>query len=82
MNKASAQKNDGPSRSIFSEESAKTSTETNDGADNCDDGLTSEEQVIMMNIDYFEQWDRIAQKFDAQEKQVLDSMETHGIRML
>ena len=30
--------------------------------------LLDKEQVIMMNIDYFEQWDRIAQKFDAQEK--------------
>lgn len=35
-----------------------------------------------MNIDYFEQWDRIFQKFQVREKTVLDSMKANGIRML
>ena len=36
--------------------------------------LTTEEEVFLMNIDYFEQWDRIYQKFGFQEKQVLQAM--------
>ena len=35
-----------------------------------------------MNIDYFEQWDRVHQKFQVQEKDVLASMKAHGVRML
>ena len=38
---------------------------------------------MLMNIDYFEQWDRIYQKFGGvQEKVVLQSMKVHGIRIL
>ena len=35
-----------------------------------------------MNIDYFEQWDRVHQKFNVPEKDVLMSMKAHNIRML
>ena len=35
-----------------------------------------------MNIDYFEQWDRVHQKYFVQEKEVLDSMKANGVRML
>ena len=44
--------------------------------------LSTEEELFLMNIDYFEQWDRVYQKFKAQEKDVLDSMKAHGMRML
>ena len=44
--------------------------------------LNSEEEVFLMNIDYFEQWDRIYQTFKAQEKEVLLSMKIHGIKMI
>ena len=33
--------------------------------------LNNEEEVFLMNIDYFEQWDRIYLRFGAQEKEVL-----------
>ena len=35
-----------------------------------------------MNIDYFEQWDRVYQKHSVQEQDVLDSMKVHGVRMI
>ena len=44
--------------------------------------LTTEEEVFLMNIDYFEQWDRVQQKHQVQEKAVLASMKQHGMRML
>ena len=44
--------------------------------------LTTEEEVFLMNIDYFEQWDRVHQKFNVPEKDVLMSMKAHNIRML
>ena len=44
--------------------------------------LSTEQEVILMNIDYFEQWDRVHQKFQVQEKEVLASMKANGVRML
>ena len=44
--------------------------------------LTTEEEVFLMNIDYFEQWDRVLQKHQVPEKEVLASMKVHGMRML
>ena len=35
-----------------------------------------------MNIDYFEQWDRVHQKHAVQEKEVLASMKANGVRMI
>ena len=44
--------------------------------------LTTEEEVFLMNIDYFEQWDRVQHKLQVKEKEVLASMKIHGVRML
>ena len=44
--------------------------------------LNSDEEVFLMNIDYFEQWDRIYQMYGAQEKEVLHSMKMHQIKMI
>lgn len=35
-----------------------------------------------MNIDYFEQWDRVQHKLQVKEKEVLASMKINGVRMI
>ena len=37
---------------------------------------------MLLNIDYFELWDRVFQKFDTEEKEVQNSFKVHGIKML
>jgi hypothetical protein len=37
---------------------------------------------MLMNIDYFEIWDRIHFEFDVTESQVLGSFEKHKIQMI
>ena len=44
--------------------------------------LGTEEQVMMMNIDYFELWDRVFQKFAVEEKRVQNSFKAQSIKML
>ena len=44
--------------------------------------LTTEEEVFLMNIDYFEQWDRVQHKLQVKEKEVLASMKINGVRMI
>lgn len=68
----------------MSEESAAQES-TENGSQNSKTtgkGLTTDEEVLLMNIDYFEQWDRVFQKFHAQEQEVLSCMKMHGISMI
>jgi hypothetical protein len=44
--------------------------------------LDTEKEVMLYNIDYFEQWDRVYLKFKATEKQVLASMRHHAIKLI
>eukprot|EP00353_Schmidingerella_taraikaensis_P005737 CAMPEP_0185583842 /NCGR_PEP_ID=MMETSP0434-20130131/28129_1 /TAXON_ID=626734 ORGANISM="Favella taraikaensis, Strain Fe Narragansett Bay" /NCGR_SAMPLE_ID=MMETSP0434 /ASSEMBLY_ACC=CAM_ASM_000379 /LENGTH=139 /DNA_ID=CAMNT_0028203223 /DNA_START=969 /DNA_END=1389 /DNA_ORIENTATION=+ len=44
--------------------------------------VNGEEEVFLMNIDYFEQWDRIYQLYGANEKEVLHAMKLHNIKMI
>jgi len=59
-----------------------TSSATEADAQSHSRQLTNEEEVFLMNIDYFEQWDRVYHKFAAQEQAVLHSMKAHQIRMI
>ena len=52
------------------------------GDDRAREKLTTEEEVFLMNIDYFEQWDRVQHKLQVKEKEVLASMKMNGVRML
>ena len=47
-----------------------------------DKALETEEQIMLLNIDYFELWDRVFQKFDVEEKEVQNSFKANGIKML
>lgn len=44
--------------------------------------LSKEEEVMLMNIDYFEIWDRIHFEYEVTESQVLDSFAYYKIKML
>ena len=44
--------------------------------------LDTEKEVMMLNIDYFEQWDRIYNVYKQSEQHVLKSMKVHGIKVI
>jgi hypothetical protein len=44
--------------------------------------LSNEEEVMLMNIDYFEVWDRIHFEFEVTESQVINSFSHHRIKMI
>ena len=90
MTNDKSQGDGGMSRSLFSDSSPITQSTTcqssardgNSASGNQAADLTTEEEVFLMNIDYFEQWDRVHQKHEVQEKEVLQSMKINGVRMI
>ena len=44
--------------------------------------LDTEKEMMMLNIDYFEQWDRVYNQYEQTEQKVTQSMQMHGIKLL
>jgi len=52
-----------------------------DGSEKSEELIASEE-VMIMNVDYFEVWDRVYHTFNLTENQVLNALSEHKLKII